>query len=231
MRHSPTQTWHILRQRLGWTRQRPARRAVERDDAAIEAWVKRDWPRIKRGTTIRRLDLLPGRKRILLLPVVRGTWAPRGQTPVLRHRFSWNRMSMAGVLAYRPDRSRAKLIFQTKAGSYNTDSIIEFLKQLRRHLRGKPVVLIWDGLSAHRSKDMKAWLATQHWLTVEQLPGYAHDLNPMELVWGNLKNTELANLCPDILDDADTAAHTGLHRIGSSYQLCFNFLDHTGLRL
>jgi putative transposase len=141
-------------------------------------------------------------------------------------------MSMAGVLAYRPDRSRAKLIFQTKAGSYNTDSLIEFLTQLRRHLRGKPVILIWDGLSAHRSKDMKAWLATQtHWLTIEQLPGYAHDLNPMELVWGNLKNTELANLCPDILNDADTAAHAGLHRIGSSYQLCFNFLDHTGLRL
>ncbi|MFI5916386.1 transposase, partial [Dactylosporangium sp. NPDC051541] len=91
---------------------------------------------------------------------------------------------------------------------------------------------IWDGLSAHRSKDMKTWLAgQQHWLRVEQLPGYAHDLNPMELVWGNLKNTELANLCPDILDDADTAAHNGLHRIGSSYQLCFNFLDHTGLRL
>ena len=43
--------------------------------------------------------------------------------------------------------------------------------------------------------------------------------------------TELANLCPDVLDDADTAAHTGLHRIGRSYQLCFNFLDHTGLRL
>ncbi|MFF5231369.1 winged helix-turn-helix domain-containing protein [Dactylosporangium sp. NPDC000521] len=35
--------------RLGWTRQRPARRAAERDDAAIEAWVKQDWPRITRG--------------------------------------------------------------------------------------------------------------------------------------------------------------------------------------
>jgi transposase len=92
-------------------------------------------------------------------------------------------MSMAGVAAYRPDRSRAKLIFQTKPGSYNTESLIEFLKQLRRHLRGKPVVLIWDGLSAHRSKAMKAWLASQqHWLTVEALPGYAHDLNPMEML-------------------------------------------------
>jgi transposase len=49
VRYSPSQTWLILRQRLGWTRQRPARRAVERDDEAIQAWVKRDWPRIKRG--------------------------------------------------------------------------------------------------------------------------------------------------------------------------------------
>jgi transposase len=71
----------------------------------------------------------------------------------------------------------------------------------------------------------------RHWLPVEALPGYAHDLNPMELVWGNLKTTELANLCPEALDEADTAAQTGLHRIGSNYKLCFNFLDHTGLRL
>src|SRR5205814_9299408 len=139
-----------------------------------------------------------------LLPVVRGTWAPRGCTPVLTHRFSWSRMSMAGVLAYRPDRSRAKLIFQTKPDSYNTESLIAYLSQLRRHLRGRPVILIWDGLSAHRSKAMKAWLVSQrHWLHVEALPGYAHDLNPMELVWGNLKATELANLCPDTPDEPD----------------------------
>ncbi|MEV8517666.1 winged helix-turn-helix domain-containing protein [Dactylosporangium sp. NPDC051484] len=48
VRYTLSQTWLILRQRLGWSRQRPARRAVERDDAAIEAWAKRDWPRIKR---------------------------------------------------------------------------------------------------------------------------------------------------------------------------------------
>ncbi len=47
--YSLSQTWLILRQRLGWTRQRPARRASERDQDAIEAWVKKDWPRIKRG--------------------------------------------------------------------------------------------------------------------------------------------------------------------------------------
>ncbi|MGH3997200.1 MAG: winged helix-turn-helix domain-containing protein [Pseudonocardiaceae bacterium] len=49
VRYSTTQTWTILRERLGWTRQRPARRAVERDDAAVAAWVKDDWPRIKKA--------------------------------------------------------------------------------------------------------------------------------------------------------------------------------------
>jgi len=49
VRYSQTQTWEILRKRLGWTRQRPARRAVERDDEAIATWVKQEWPRIKKA--------------------------------------------------------------------------------------------------------------------------------------------------------------------------------------
>jgi len=167
-----------------------------------------------------------------LLPVVRATWAPRGQTPVLTHRFSWKRMSMAGVLAYQPDRSQATFVFQTKPGSYDTASLIEFLTDLREHLDGQPVTLIWDGLSAHRSGEMTKWLATQRWwLRVERLPGYAHELNPMEMVWGNVKAVELANLCPDTIGEAQVLAQAGLERVGSSYELCFAFLDHTGLSL
>ena len=49
VRHSQTQTWTILRERLGWSRQRPARRAVERDDEAIATWVKQDWPRTRKA--------------------------------------------------------------------------------------------------------------------------------------------------------------------------------------
>ncbi len=46
-----------------------------------------------------------------------------------------------------------------------------------------------------------------------------------------MKSTELANLCPDTLDEVRTATETGLARIGSSYDLCLGFLDHTGLSL
>jgi hypothetical protein len=54
-------------------------------------------------------------------------------------------MSMAGVLAYQPDRSHASLVFQSKPGSCDTASLIEFRADLREHLDGQPVTLIWDG--------------------------------------------------------------------------------------
>lgn len=49
VRYSQTQTWTILRDRLGWSRQRPSRRAKERNEEAIANWVAKDWPRIKKA--------------------------------------------------------------------------------------------------------------------------------------------------------------------------------------
>jgi transposase len=45
--YHPGHVWYILRD-MGWSRQRPARRAIERDDAAIDAWVKNRWPAVKK---------------------------------------------------------------------------------------------------------------------------------------------------------------------------------------
>lgn len=49
VRYHRGHVWKLLRDKLGWSRQRPARRAAERDDEAIARWVAEDWPRIKRG--------------------------------------------------------------------------------------------------------------------------------------------------------------------------------------
>lgn len=139
---------------------------------------------------------------------------------------------MAGALGYAPDGSAAWLVFAMRPGAYNDATLIEFLSDLHAHLGDDKLTLIWDGLPSHRSKAMKAWIASQrHWLVVERLPGYAHDLNPIELVWGNLKSSELANLCPDTIDEAADYAEEGLERIGSDADLCFAFLHHTGLKL
>ena len=45
--YHPGHVWKVLK-RLGWSRQRPARHAAERADKAIEAWVKKRWPRVKK---------------------------------------------------------------------------------------------------------------------------------------------------------------------------------------
>jgi hypothetical protein len=65
VRYSQTQTWAVLHERLGWSVQRPARRAVERDEEAIASWVKNDWPRIRKRPAPRRMDRLRRRERIL----------------------------------------------------------------------------------------------------------------------------------------------------------------------
>ena len=72
-------------------------------------------------------------------PSIRRTWAPKGETPVLIHAFNWKKMSVAAALAYRWDGKRARLFFQTKPDSYNEDSLIAFLKDLKREFRGKEV--------------------------------------------------------------------------------------------
>jgi transposase len=47
--YHPARVWHLLREGLGWSWQRPARRAIERDDEAIQRWVRRRWPALKKG--------------------------------------------------------------------------------------------------------------------------------------------------------------------------------------
>ena len=149
-----------------------------------------------------------------LLPSVRRTWAPRGKTPVLTHPFNWKRVSVAAALAYSPDGARARLLFHLREGSYNDEALIEFLRRLRRHPLGDKVTLLWDGLPSHRSRAMSAFIASQRrWLVVERLPAYAPDLNPVEWLWGNLKGTELANLCAETLDGTIQAATAGVRRI------------------
>jgi hypothetical protein len=169
---------------------------------------------------------------VSLLPVTRRTWAPRGHTPILRHHFKWKRASLAAALCYGSRGGGAQLAFHQHPDAYDTDSLIGALDQLRGWLGGQKATLLWDGLPAHRSKVMRAWLNTQRsWLVVEPLPGYAPELNPVEALWSNLKGVELANLAGDTLAEVTAAAERGIQRIRGTPHLAFSFLRHCGLSL
>lgn len=163
-------------------------------------------------------------------PPIRRTWAPRGETPVLTHRFNWKKLSVAAVLTYRWDGKRSELFFQMRPGSYNEESLITFLEDLRRERKRRRVILVWDGLPSHRSRLMKDYLHRQRrWLTVVPLPGYAPDLNPVEMLWNSVKATELANRCADELGEMGAAMKSGMRRVRRHKSLAFSFLNHAGL--
>jgi len=82
-----------------------------------------------------------------------------------------------------------------------------------RHLR-RPLLVIWDGLPGHRSVLVRDFVAAQgKRLTLEWLPAYAPELNPVEHIWGYLKQHELPNLCPRHLGELSSAACAALRRM------------------
>jgi hypothetical protein len=109
VRYHLSHVWVILRRRLGWTLQRPERRASERDEQAITRWMQQQWPRIKGARAKPAWLVFFDESAVSLIPPVRRTWSPRGRTPVLRHRFGWKKASMATALGYRPDGTAARL--------------------------------------------------------------------------------------------------------------------------
>jgi transposase len=124
------------------------------------------------------------------------TWAPRGQTPILRVKLTRDHLSaISGITA------DGRLFMQVRPASYDAAAVVGFLRVLLRKISGKMVV-IWDGSPIHRGHEIKDFLkrgATKR-PHLEQLPGYAPDLNPDEGIWNYLKRVELGNVCCSNLD-------------------------------
>ena len=80
--------------------------------------------------------------------------------------------------------------------------------------RKKPLLVIWDGLAMHRSRKGKAFLERHPGeIHLAQLPGYAPELNPVEYLWGHLKQHAWANFCPKNLFELGTEARPKLRRM------------------
>ncbi len=142
---------------------------------------------------------------------MRKTWAPRGQTPILRHRYSRERLSAISALTVSPFRQRLALYFQLHPHNLRSAQVVAFLRVLLRHQRG-PVLLLWDTSPTHKSRVTEQFLARQRRLHVEPFPAYAPELNPDEQVWTQLKRA-VANGTPDGLAELETMLHRVLGRL------------------
>lgn len=159
-----------------------------------------------------------------LLPIVVRTYAPCGQTPILKEYLSYKHLSLIGAVT-----PQGRLFLKTYEHSITSQEVIAFLGQLQR-LNPGLLLVIWDGSPTHRSRKIKAYLAAGagRRILLEQLPGYAPELNPTEWVWSYLKVAELANSPCDYLSEVDALIRKGKRRMQRRPDLVRAFVKDAG---
>lgn len=223
----------FLRQRLGWSVQKPRRRARERDEAAILRWQSEEFPRIAREARRRGAHLVfLDESGFFLTPTVRRTWAPKGQTPILDAWDRRDRISAISSITVSPTNRRLNLYFDLLADNRNVraEDIVEYLRQLRATLRA-PLTILWDGSRAHRARAVSEFLAEHPDVLTERLPAYAPELNPDELVWAWTKYGRLGNLAAANTDWLRDYLITELAYVRRHPELLASFIETTNLPL
>jgi len=169
---------------------------------------------------------------ILMAPLLRRSWSPRSCTPILRQRTrSHQKVSAIAALCVDPHRVKVHLYFRLHPKkNISSLEVIEFLRQLRRHLRGA-LVLVWDRHMAHRSLRTKAFFNRIEKISPVLLPPYAPELNPVENFWSYLKMNPMANLAIDDIDVLADRTRNASRKIQRDETLLRSFIAHTPLSL
>jgi hypothetical protein len=222
-----SQVARLLKQ-LHWTPQVPIRRALQRDEGAIQRWRDEAWPELrKRARRERRVLVLVDESGFYLLPGVVKTYAPEGQTPILRAKLTRDHLSVMGGMT-----PQGKIYTLVRQESLTGLHSIEFLVHLG-HVAGTRLLVIWDGSPIHRRVEVQEFVhETSGKVWLEHLPGYAPDLNPWdEGGWHHLKHVEMRNLVCRDLEELHQELHLAVGRFRQKPHLVRSFFAQAGLKL
>ena len=165
-------------------------------------------------------------------PLVRRSWQPRGQTPVLLQRGRrLKKVSALAALGVSPRRDHVRLYFRLHSDAeIGARQVIGFLRHLNQELNG-PCVLLWDRLNAHRAKRTRHFVESDDHLHPFFLPAYAPELNPVEYAWGYLKMNPLANWPAFEIENLAHMTHRHARWLQSNELLLRSFPSHSPLFL
>jgi transposase len=231
--YHPEHVRKVLKRRLRWTSQKPQTRAKERDEDGIRRWQEQEFPRIVRQARERNASLLLlDESCFQLTPTVRRTLAPRGRTPILSCWDKRDKISAISAITLTPKRHLPGLVFQLLPDkeNFHGEEVVAFLEAARRPLRRFTVV--WDRNRIHsRSRAVRAWLEEHPEIVAEDLPGYAPELNPDELVWCWTKYGRLSNYAAPHLGALRERVEVELNDLRDHPYVLLDFIDHTELSL
>jgi transposase len=164
--------------------QKPQRRALEQNPAAVRRWLAEEYPAIRaqakrEGGVVLWLDETGVRSDA----AAGRSWAPVGQTPVVKRTGKRFRVNLISAIS-----AGGLLRFRLFVGSFTGPVFVEFLRRLLRDCSGRKVHLVVDGHPVHRAKLVSAWVAGHaERIQLHFLPGYSPELNPVELLNHDVK--------------------------------------------
>lgn len=179
--------WETLR-KWNLTPQKPEKIALERSQRKVTEWLNNQWPKIQEHR--RRWQAMlyfQDESAVSLVPVLGRTWSPKGETPKIK--VTGNRGSIAVSSAISP---AGRMLFRIEKKNVNSETFIDFLRQIMRSHRWRKVIIITDNSPSHTAKAVKEFIEqNNNKIAVYYLPTYSPDLNPDEEVWKYLKNVKL----------------------------------------
>jgi transposase len=183
--------------RWGYTPQKAARRAYERDDAAVKDWLSIEYPKIKARAKRENAEISWGDETGVRSDESRHRgYAPPGQTPIIRIPARRKSLSMIAAVT-----NQGKVRFMIYPGGLSPQRLIVFMQRLIKDARRK-VILILDNLNVHKARVVRQWLADHaDRIEVCYLPPYSPELNPSEYFNGDLKGAIQRGVPPKDVKD------------------------------
>jgi transposase len=212
---------------LGITCQRPLHRALERDAALVQQWLKQEYPKIKALARREKADIYFGDAAHMRSDHHAGrTWGKKGETPVVLSTGARYRVSLISAVT-----SRGHMRFMIKKkGGVNADVFIAFLRRLMIGSKNR-IFLIVDRGPAHIAKKTKAFIANLGGqLRLFYLPPYSPDTNPDELVWKHLKADTVGRTSITSFDDFNEKVRSSMLALQRSPAKIRAFFQKPSLR-
>jgi transposase len=211
----------------GFSPQRPQRRALEQNPAAVRRWLAETYPAIRaqarrEGGVVLWLDEMGVRSDA----AAGRSWAPIGQTPVVKGTGKRFRVNMISAVS-----NAGMLRFRLFTGSFSGPVFTDFLRRLLRDCGGRKVHLIVDGHPVHRAKAVSAWVGRHgERIQLHFLPGYSPELNPVELLNHDVKANAAGRRRPRSADELRDELHGYLRRRQRQPAVLVRFFHHPTTR-
>jgi transposase len=211
----------------GFSPQKPQPRALEQNPAAVAFWLAEEFPAIRakakrEGGVVLWLDEMGVRSDA----AAGRSWAPVGQTPVIKGTGKRFRVNMISAIS-----NAGRLRFRLFTGSFSSRVFIDFLGRLLRDGGGRKVHLIVDGHPVHRARLVGAWVGRHtDQIELHVLPGYSPEPHPVELLNHDVKANAAGRRRPRSVGELCAELRGYLRWRQRHPEVLVRFFDHPSTR-